>query len=93
MDKAMVIIISAVGDAFLAGEIAIRSKVIPTIPTTNAERRGINRRGILIEYKATPINPPKITNSPWQRLMTLLALNIRENPTAITAYILAHPKP
>ena len=64
MDKAMVIMISEVEGALLAGEIAKRSTAIPTSPTPNAEKKGIAKSGTLNEYSVNPINPPRITKSP-----------------------------
>ena len=49
MEMAMVIMISEVGEAPLAGEIATLSMVIPMTATRSAARGGINKRGIFNE--------------------------------------------
>ena len=49
MEIAMVIMISEVGEAPLAGERASLSMVIPTIATRRPDRGGIKKRGIFNE--------------------------------------------
>ena len=73
-DTPIVMMISGTGSAVFTGSIASLSTATPTAAGSKIANNSANGRGIPALRKNTASMPPSMMNSPWAKLITLLAL-------------------
>ena len=85
IDAPIVMMISVTMSAFFARPTARRSSARPTIAAMPIAPRIATGMGTPVATRETALMPPIITNSPWAKLMTRLALKMIEKPSATSA--------
>ena len=85
IDAPMVMMIRVTTSALRAWPTASRSSSRPTTPETATAPRIATGIGAPAATSETALMPPIITNSPWAKLITRLALKMIEKPSATKA--------